>query len=114
MSIILDSGSNRFTKWAMKKLYKWKYDDICFTHALLHIQNGDCLNVGFSNYIQDIDKILKPSHRYFAIFFKDLTSKQKKDGIRISYKKAGSKEKKFKFYDFKGYLWQSFSGTWFL
>jgi len=106
MTIILEAGSNKLTKWAMRKLHKWKYEDICFTHAFIHIQHNDCINVGFSNYIEPLSNIVKKSHRYIAIYLDDLSSNMKKNGIRICYKKAGSKKKKFKFYDFKGFIWQ--------
>jgi len=103
ISIIIDFGSNKFTKWFEVKFNGWEYDEIP-THALAHIVNGSCMNVRFTAFFEDINKIVKKSHRYIVIVLKDLTDKQILDGISTAQKMVGSPANKFKRYDVWGFI----------
>lgn len=103
MSIILVAGKNWFTKTFENKVNKYPYKP-AFTHALIHVENGLCCNVGFTTTIDKIDDVIKKSHYYLSIELKDLTTEQIMLGKSICYQKAGSKSSKFKIYDVLGFL----------
>ena len=101
--LILKAGSNKATIWTMKNLYHFPYFPV-FTHALVHLMEGDCLDVGFTTYIRKIEKILKKSKRYFAIELTDLSDQQKQIGISTAMHMAAGKGKKFRIYDVWGFV----------
>jgi hypothetical protein len=103
MTIILEAGSNWFTKTFENKCNKYPYKPP-FTHALIHIKNGDCVNVGFTTTIKKIQDVIKKSHYYLAIELMNLNLIQIEEGQSIAYNKAGSAKSKFKFYDVLGFL----------
>ena len=103
MCLILKAGSNKVTRWAMKNLFKFPYTPP-FTHALVHLQDGNCLDVGFTTYIRKIEKIIRKSQRYVVIELIDLTDEQKKAGLSTAMHMAAGKGKKFRFYDVWGYI----------
>lgn len=102
LTIILEAGSNSLTKWGMVRLYDWPYKTI-FTHAFMHIQYGQCLNVGASAFVQDVGELLKKSHRYIALRFTDLTPEQTTEAIKAAYLLIGHPKYKFRFYDVGGF-----------
>lgn len=103
MAIILVAGANQLTKWFENKVNKYPYKPP-FTHALIHIENGSCVNVGMTTTIADINDIVKKSHYYLSIELVDLLPGQVDKGQALSYKKAGSAASKFKFYDVLGFV----------
>jgi hypothetical protein len=103
ISIIIDFGKNWFTKQYEVRLNKWEYAEVP-THALAHIVNGSCMNVGFTAFFQHINDIFKESHKYIVIVLKDLTDEQILDGISTAQKMVGSPANKFKRYDVWGFI----------
>lgn len=103
MCILLQAGSNILTKWAMNNLYGFPYTPP-FTHALMHLIHGDCMDVGLTTYIKPIGDVVKKSHRYIVIELTDLNDAQKTIGLSKAMHMAGGKGQKFKFYDVWGYL----------
>jgi len=103
LCLILKTGGNKVTIWGMKNLYHFPYTPV-FTHALVHLVEGDCLDVGFTTYIRKIEKILLKSKRYFAIELTDLTDVQKTIGVSTAMHMAAGKGKKFRMYDVWGFV----------
>ncbi|KKK58963.1 hypothetical protein LCGC14_3039150 [marine sediment metagenome] len=107
MSIILEAGSNKLTRWGMRYLHGWKYD-LTFTHSFLHIELGYCLNMTTTAHTTDIKNLLKKSHRYIVISFGDVDGKMATRGKRASHKRAGDIRYKYRLYDIRGFLYQGF------
>ena len=103
MTIILEAGANPLTKWFENSINKYPYKPP-FTHALIHIKNGDCVNVGLTTTIKKIEDVIKKSHYYLAIEICGLNLIQIEEGQSIAYCEAGSAQSKFKFYDVLGFL----------
>ena len=103
MTIILEAGSNWFTKTFENKINKFPYKPP-FTHALIHIKNGDCVNVGFTTTIKKIKDVISKSHYYLAIELCGLNLIQIEEGQSIAYNEAGAANSKFRFYDVWGFL----------
>ena len=103
MTIILEAGSNWFTKTFENKINKYPYKPP-FTHALIHIKGGDCVNVGLTTTIKNINDVISKSHYYLAIELTDLNHFQIEEGQSVAYNKAGSAQSKFKFYEVLGFL----------
>jgi hypothetical protein len=103
MAIILVAGSNPLTKWFENSINKYPYKPP-FTHALIHIENGACCDVGLTTTIKDINDIIKKSNYYLSIELVDLLPAQIEKGQALCYKKAGSPQSKFKPYDFFGFF----------
>ena len=104
MTIVLEAGVNWATIAYEKYLDNYPYAPV-FTHAFLHIQNGECINVGLKTKNQNIAELLSPSHFYLAINFTDITPEQVAAGIAFAYKRIRqSKENPFKIYDAWGFL----------
>jgi hypothetical protein len=103
MTIILEAGSNPLTKWFENSINKYPYKP-AFTHALIHVENGLCCNVGLTTTIKPIDDIISKSHFYLGIELADLLPSQIEKGQALCYKAAGGETDKFKFYDVWGFL----------
>jgi len=103
MTIILVAGSNPLTKWFENKINHYPYRP-AFTHVLIHVEDGICVDVGLTTCIKGVDDVLKKSHFYLSVELTDLTQQQIDKGQAICYKKAGGAENKFKLYDVWGFL----------
>jgi hypothetical protein len=104
MTIVLEAGSNWATIGYEKYLNHYHYRPI-FTHAFLHIQNGECINVGLKTKNENINDLISPSHFYLGIELVDMTPDMINKGIAIAYKKIKqSADNPFKVYDVWGFL----------
>ena len=102
LSIILQAGSNWLTKWGEHKM-GWIYDTT-FTHAMIHIINGNILSMGRNAKVYTIDEIYKKSHKFIVISFRDMSEGVRNKGIDIAWNRAASDEYQMRFYDIRGYL----------
>jgi hypothetical protein len=98
-SQVLEIGKNPLTKWG-NTMMGWPYEE-SYTHAMIHLENGKFLDMGFNARITDYTKLSK-SHTYTVISYTDLTELQIEYGIKFAYEFV--EKYKLRFYDFMGYL----------
>jgi hypothetical protein len=102
MTMILEAGVNWATKGYEYYLNKYPYRP-AFTHALLHLRNGICINVGLTTKRMDIRKIIKPKRFYLAIEITNLSDSQIDKGIEYANSRIDRK-KQYNVYDAWGFL----------
>ena len=102
MTGILEAGSNLATINYEHYLNHYPYKQP-FTHAFIHIENGDCINVGLTTKKMRIEKILAKSHYYLAIEIKNLTPTQIEIGKNYAYSRINRK-KQYTIYDAWGFI----------